>query len=159
VDGNTNPVFSAAASTHTNNDAGGPWWKVDLAGSFVINRVDVYNRQDCCSERLSNVIVDLMKGGAVVTTKQWNGAVAAGAVASFKFDDVVADTVRVRLPTAEYLTLPEVVVNGKTATQAVRYLRRYGVVRFVALIAAVEIDNNHTVSVVVRVVKWCSRNG
>ncbi len=138
MDGNTNPIFSAAASTHTNNDAGGPWWKVDLAGSFVINRVDVYNRQDCCSERLSNVIVDLMKGGAVVTTKQWNGAVAAGAVASFTFDDVIADTVRVRLPTAEYLTLPEVVVNGKTPTQTVRHLRRYGVVRFVALIAAVK---------------------
>jgi hypothetical protein len=117
VDGNTNGIYDAGTSTHTNNnDAGGPWWKVDLAESFVINTVDLYNRQDCCSERLSNVIVDLMKGGAVVTTKQWNGAVAAGGVASFKFDNVVADTVRVRLPTAQWLTLAEVVVNGKPAS-------------------------------------------
>ncbi|KAI8515636.1 hypothetical protein Bbelb_064490 [Branchiostoma belcheri] len=42
--------------THTDN-VYQPWWKVDLADIYTVNRVSVLNRGDCCGERLRNFMV------------------------------------------------------------------------------------------------------
>ncbi|NNG34956.1 alpha-L-fucosidase [Nakamurella aerolata] len=54
VDGNTNGAFGAGSVTHTAEPESQAWWQVDLGKSQPIGSVDVYNRTDCCSERLSN---------------------------------------------------------------------------------------------------------
>jgi hypothetical protein len=37
-----------------------PWWEVDLLGQYHVGEVVIFNRIDCCAERLSGVIVELL---------------------------------------------------------------------------------------------------
>ncbi len=58
VDGNTNGNYSAnpASVTHTQIEAQ-PWWQVDLGSIANLNSISIWNRTDCCSDRLSNFYV------------------------------------------------------------------------------------------------------
>ena len=58
IDGNTNGVFNAATGSVTHsggvaadNDAGGPFWEVDLASTKAIGRLRIFFRTDCCQNR------------------------------------------------------------------------------------------------------------
>ncbi|CAH1252246.1 PLG [Branchiostoma lanceolatum] len=52
VDGNTNTDYYAGSCQHNDNEHNPSWW-VDLGKSYTINRVVIFNRQDCCPERLN----------------------------------------------------------------------------------------------------------
>ncbi|XP_078700891.1 uncharacterized protein LOC144927377 [Branchiostoma floridae x Branchiostoma belcheri] len=54
VDGITNTYmnYGTATCTHTQEETGPSWW-VDLGRSYVIDRVVIFNRLGCCSERLN----------------------------------------------------------------------------------------------------------
>ena len=59
IDGNKNTSFNIestvmcqATETETN-----PWLAIDLGEKFHVQRVEVTNRQDCCSERATNLQV------------------------------------------------------------------------------------------------------
>lgn len=54
VDGNTNGSFAAGSVTHTldGNAAMEPWWQVDLGSIVTIDSVRIWNRTDCCDQRL-----------------------------------------------------------------------------------------------------------
>ncbi|KAI8489552.1 hypothetical protein Bbelb_327190 [Branchiostoma belcheri] len=52
VDGNTNTNYFDGSCTHTETQDNPSWW-VDLGQSYVIGRVVIFNRQDCCPERLN----------------------------------------------------------------------------------------------------------
>ena len=54
VDGNTNGDYFARSVTHTAEDnRPQPWWQVDLGVSSQIDHVILWNRRDCCGERLA----------------------------------------------------------------------------------------------------------
>lgn len=53
VDGNRNGEYGANSVTHTTN-AANSWWEVDLGSVQNISGVRIWNRVDCCVERLSN---------------------------------------------------------------------------------------------------------
>ena len=53
VDGNTDGNFFNSSVTHTNAEANA-WWQVDLGSSASVNSIRIYNRTDCCSDRLSD---------------------------------------------------------------------------------------------------------
>lgn len=53
VDGNTDGNFYDASVTHTNLDANA-WWQVDLGTSAAVGSVVIWNRTDCCSDRLND---------------------------------------------------------------------------------------------------------
>jgi hypothetical protein len=53
VDGNTNGDFSNGSVSHTNRDTNA-WWQVDLGTSANIGSIVIWNRTDCCSERLND---------------------------------------------------------------------------------------------------------
>ncbi|KAH3702837.1 hypothetical protein DPMN_077863, partial [Dreissena polymorpha] len=55
VDGCTDGTYNNYCCTHTEIEDG-PWWEVDLGGDFPIKEIVVYNRQDCCSERLAGFV-------------------------------------------------------------------------------------------------------
>ena len=58
VDGNTDGNWSAGSVTHSAEDGSPePWWQVDLGASVPIHSVHVWNRSDCCSERLGDYYV------------------------------------------------------------------------------------------------------
>ncbi|XP_072051583.1 fucolectin-like [Amphiura filiformis] len=58
VDGNTNGNFFSLSCTHTAPDnVGNPWWAVDMQQEECVGLVVLYNRADCCPERLAGAIV------------------------------------------------------------------------------------------------------
>ena len=53
VDGNADGNFSDRSVTHTNLDSNA-WWQMDLGASAAVNTIVIWNRTDCCSERLND---------------------------------------------------------------------------------------------------------
>jgi hypothetical protein len=57
VDGGKSCSWTGLAATnsltHTNSETN-PWWKADLGQPKNIKYLNVYNRLDCCGERLAN---------------------------------------------------------------------------------------------------------
>lgn len=56
VDGNSDGQWSTGSVTHT-PEMDDPWWELDLAKPQVIDQITVWNRTDCCSERLQGFCV------------------------------------------------------------------------------------------------------
>ncbi|MEM6631990.1 MAG: discoidin domain-containing protein [Bacteroidota bacterium] len=60
IDGNTSgggsPWGASASLSHTNNEFQ-PWWQVDLGQQADINEVTIYNRSDCCQDRVRNLYI------------------------------------------------------------------------------------------------------
>lgn len=53
VDGNTDGNWSDNSVTHTWN-VPNAWWQVDLGAGFTISTITIWNRTDCCGDRLSD---------------------------------------------------------------------------------------------------------
>jgi len=53
VDGSTNGDYNAGSVAHTTY-AAHAWWQVDLGGEQWLDAVQLWNRTDCCGERLGN---------------------------------------------------------------------------------------------------------
>src|SRR5436309_2544435 len=53
VDGNTSGLWADGSVTHTYGCAN-DWWQVDLGSSYLVSSVAIWNRMDCCSDRLSD---------------------------------------------------------------------------------------------------------
>ncbi|CAG0911552.1 unnamed protein product, partial [Cyprideis torosa] len=51
VDGNRSGIYNIGSVTHT-TVTNNPWWRVDLGKQYDISKIHVYNRTDCCSDRL-----------------------------------------------------------------------------------------------------------
>ncbi|KAI8517939.1 hypothetical protein Bbelb_039560 [Branchiostoma belcheri] len=82
VDGFRGTSVNRDQCTHTDN-VYQPWWKVDLADNYTVNRVSVLNRGDCCGGRLKGFTVriglneDFTRNdqcGETYTAKPPNGA-------------------------------------------------------------------------------------
>jgi F5/8 type C domain-containing protein/glycosyl hydrolase family 30 len=56
VDNNTDGSLSAGSVTLTNLEKE-PWWQLDLGAVNAIEKINVWNRTDCCSDRLRNFYV------------------------------------------------------------------------------------------------------
>jgi azurin len=59
IDGNTDGRWDANSSTHT-QDEDAPWWEVDLGGASPIDRIVLWNRTDCCQDRLAGVTLRVL---------------------------------------------------------------------------------------------------
>ena len=136
VDGNTNGNFGACTTTHTNPDPQA-WWQVDLGSLSYIDHVDLWNRTDCCSARLSNFDVMLSTDGnwASPSVVSVYTPGTAPAHLSLPAGGVPARYVRVQLRGTNALSLAEVQVfgwavsnlaTGKTATQSSDYAHPCG---------------------------------
>jgi hypothetical protein len=116
VDGNYNNVFGTTPDkfcSHTNAEVN-PWWQVDLLGSYSVQQVKIWNRQDCCAERLLPLQVQTSSDGSTWSQcATVGGTGAAGQVYTINCE-ATARFVRVSLTkdTADYLTLCEVEVWG-----------------------------------------------
>ncbi|MBE1562840.1 alpha-L-fucosidase [Nonomuraea africana] len=54
VDGNTDGAFFGGSVTHTAEPERQAWWQVDLGESAALSGVDIWNRTDCCGDRLKD---------------------------------------------------------------------------------------------------------
>mmetsp|Transcript_46388 Transcript_46388/g.68492 ORF Transcript_46388/g.68492 Transcript_46388/m.68492 type:complete len:339 (-) Transcript_46388:423-1439(-) len=116
LDGDKNHSYDGKSVTATNEEAN-PWWQVDLGGVHTIEHVVLYNRMDCCSDRLKNFHVELMdqnKEGAWEVTADVKQDDEAGPITLTKFKEgSKGKIVRVRLEGTGVLSLAEVEVYGK----------------------------------------------
>ncbi len=115
VDGNTDGVWANSSVTHTNYD-NQAWWQVDLGSMQQIQSIDVWNRTDCCGERLTNFNVVLLNESAGVVASN-NVVGQGGSPTSVQFN-ATARYVKVQLVGTNYLSLAEVQVWGNRNTFA-----------------------------------------
>ncbi len=113
IDGNTSGQWGDASITHTN--ASPSWWEVDLRETFTIEEIVLWNRLDCCSERLTNFTVRILDEDREETYEETflsDGSRIDGS--SFAIGDIVAGGryVRISIP-GQYLSLAEVQVFGQ----------------------------------------------
>ena len=57
IDGNHNGTFASCSCTNSERNA---WWEVDLGAEFAIDSVAVWNRTDCCPERLDSLSIQIL---------------------------------------------------------------------------------------------------
>jgi hypothetical protein len=110
VDGNTNGAFIGNSVTHSNTEVS-PFWQVDLGAIQPIGQIVLYNRTDCCGDRLSNFKLMVSNDGADWAVYPYG----ANSVARLAFDvNRSGRYVKVQLDnvnnTPRYLSLAEVVV-------------------------------------------------
>jgi len=114
-DGNTNGAFWSNSVTHTNDEIG-PWWQVDLGSTALLDTVRLWNRTDCCGDRLANFRLSVLDPSQAEVWGQ-DYTVAGGPAPSWTIDlpdDTVGQYVRVQLnnTTAMPLSLAEVEAMG-----------------------------------------------
>jgi hypothetical protein len=124
VDGNTSGIYGHNSVTHTLAQYQS-WWAVDLGGMYDIETINVYNRTDCCGERLSNFYVMVSKTpfpaelNNAKNSASWNQHVAGRARQKESFTvGVKGRYVRVQLAGSNYLSLAEVEVMGRVPVAA-----------------------------------------
>jgi hypothetical protein len=133
VDGDTNGSVYGGSLTHTQLEVA-PWWQVDLGGPRSICQIKIWNRTDCCGERLNNFYVfvsDVPFVSTDPTTTAAQGGVStyyqsipAGQAPAMYAISIgrVGRHVRIQLAQADYLSLAEVQVLGDTTTPGLSVL-------------------------------------
>jgi YD repeat-containing protein len=120
VDGNTDGTWADGSVTHTDSNAQA-WWQVDLGQVGSIQNIQVWNRTDCCNDRLQNFYV-LVSDNPFTSTNLTTTINQAG-VSSYYMSGIAGVTtnmsvnrtgryVRVQLSGTNYLSLAEVEVFG-----------------------------------------------
>lgn len=137
VDGNTGGNYNNGSVTHTNAEANA-WWQVDLGNSYQLSSIVLWNRTDCCADRLSNFYVFVstsdMTGSSFTAllnnASVWRYQVTGQAPTQLTIPSTASGRfVRVQLAGTNYLSLAEVQVFGTPVGSATSY--RY--VKFEAL--------------------------
>jgi YVTN family beta-propeller protein len=121
VDGNTDGAFNNGSITHTLNQANA-WWEVDLGTPHLLQGVRLWNRSDCCADRLTNFYVfvsDAPMAGRTLAALLADPAVKRVAYpAQMPRTDLLmlgisGRHLRVQLNTTNFLQLAEVQVFGR----------------------------------------------
>ncbi len=122
VDGNTSGIWTNNSVTHTANEAQ-PWWQVDLGQVYAISQINLWNRTDCCSDRLQKFYVLSSNNdmtGKTLAQLLADPNVKAQQIASLNgasnlllsLDNIQARYVRIQLNDVNPLSLAEVQVYG-----------------------------------------------
>lgn len=62
IDGNAEQDFNEGSVSHTNEEKD-PWFVVDLGGVKEISTIRLFNRGDCCGDRLEGATVEIIDAG------------------------------------------------------------------------------------------------
>ena len=65
IDGNTEQDFTKGSVSHT-AESKDPWFVVDLGGVKDISTIRVFNRGDCCGDRIKGAVVEVIDAGLSV---------------------------------------------------------------------------------------------
>ncbi|HMQ50064.1 MAG TPA: discoidin domain-containing protein [Saprospiraceae bacterium] len=113
VDGNTDGNWANGSVTHTTQETQ-PWWEVDLGSAYDLQQIRVWNRTDCCSERLDYVTVCLRdENYNVVKYLEHQASTKGVQVIDFNNVQQKARYVMVYVDGTQYLSLAEVEVYGQ----------------------------------------------
>lgn len=122
VDGNTDGNYSDNSISCTKLDANA-WWQVDLGAPEAVSAIRIWNRTDCCGDRLSDYWVFLSETPLYPTDRPstlqnkrgvWSSHQSAPPGPSTTIPvDATGRYVRVQLTGSNYLALAEVQVIRK----------------------------------------------
>ncbi|MEZ4885758.1 MAG: discoidin domain-containing protein [Chitinophagales bacterium] len=70
VDGNTNGNYNAGSVTHTERNDRNQWWEVDLGQVYDIGTIKIFNRTDCCMDRLKDIYILVSENPIMATDWQ-----------------------------------------------------------------------------------------
>ena len=124
VDGNTDGNYLSKSINHTNSEVN-PWWQVDLGSATTINSITLWNRTDCCSNRLTNFFVFVANydmtgkgfGDLVVDNTVWRYSLGTTAPTTLNIPvNTTGRYVRVQLAGTNNLHLAEVQVFGSATS-------------------------------------------
>lgn len=110
VDGSADGNWANNSVTHTNFEAQ-PWWQVDLGASVSIGGVVLFNRTDCCTDRLSDFDILTSDDGT-----EWRivaGTTGPAANGQEYSMNTMGRFVRVQLRGSNFLSLAEVQVFAR----------------------------------------------
>ena len=85
-DGNVDQDYNKGSVSHTGEEKD-PWWLLDLGGVKDIAKIKVFNRGDCCGDRLKDATIDVIDASLQVV---WSAKIAEakdGSVAEFVAKD------------------------------------------------------------------------
>lgn len=107
IDGNINGVFRNNSVTHTTRE-NNPWWQVQLPNIERIGKIALFNRIDCCSDRLTNFTVTVINNGNIVFSRSYTETVNG----SIELDarGIEGNIIRIQLNELNSLSLAEVEV-------------------------------------------------
>ncbi|CAH1798057.1 unnamed protein product [Owenia fusiformis] len=74
VDGNTEGIYNEESCTHTLEEMH-PWWIVDLGKAYELCKIVIWNRLDCCSDRLHDFAIEVSNelfDGENVNSTSWS---------------------------------------------------------------------------------------
>jgi hypothetical protein len=114
VDGNTDGHWHRGSVSHTNGSEN-PWWEVNLLEEYDITSITVYNRTDCCPDRLQNFVIRVSEQKF---EGNYGGEIYNSDKSTFENSKTFTKTargryVRIYLEGSGILSLAEVVINGK----------------------------------------------
>nr|XP_015209595.1 PREDICTED: uncharacterized protein LOC102686556 isoform X1 [Lepisosteus oculatus] len=116
VDRNKDNIYSNGSCAHTRYDYNA-WWRADLQASHIVSEVTVFNRRDCCHQRLQGAEIHL--GDSVLNNGRDGyrcGIItytAPGSVHTICCNGRKGRYLTITIPgRQEYLTLCEVEING-----------------------------------------------
>lgn len=84
IDGNVSGIWGHASTTHTT--AANAWWMVDLKNTYDIDSITLWNRLDCCTERLSNFKIQVIDSDNKVSVEL--GPFKTNRNRKINFDDI-----------------------------------------------------------------------
>ena len=114
IDGDTNGQYSGNSITHTNGSPS--WWEVDLQDTYYISYMRIWNRLDCCSERLTNFTITVLDFEREIVWEETFLPNFGQIVGSFlPIEDVESEGqfVRVEMP-GQYLSIAELEIFQPT---------------------------------------------
>lgn len=76
IDGNLDQSWLGGSVTHTSGDEEDldPWWELSLVEAQQVQHVRIFNRYDCCGNRLDNAILELYNDEGELTYRHNLGA-------------------------------------------------------------------------------------
>ena len=114
VDGNVSGVWSQQSVSHTYNESN-PWWRVDLESTYEINKIEVFNRTDCCNNRLNGakVYVGSIPSNNPNDYTEIGTLTGSKTIQSFDITGIQGQYIMVRIPgSSKILSLAEVRAYG-----------------------------------------------
>eukprot|EP00984_Skeletonema_dohrnii_P019953 scaffold9642_cov84-Skeletonema_dohrnii-CCMP3373.AAC.2 len=116
IDGNTDGDWSNKSVTHT--CSGVNWWMVDLGADkqHTITSVKIYNRSDCCNNRLTDMDVQVLDQSDNVVAFQTIAADDVQLQYNFDFGGVQGRYVRLKRNVSGQFNMAEVEVMGFSST-------------------------------------------
>ncbi len=120
IDGDTSGDYYHGSVSHTGYDRTA-FWQVSLGANFALSEITIFNRTDCCTDRLTDFTVSITDASnATVFSQHYAGPVLPSLDIALA-PGTAGETVKVQLDGQNYLHLAEVEVFGTDVPEPASY--------------------------------------